>query len=100
MNLTTAIGDFYLDGSPTGGCGVGVSSVETVDNLGPNSTYAWSEDQEEAIRAAAAEAGAALELMVPGGWRVTPAATFAKFTEALARIANSMRPTSRRTPPR
>ncbi len=100
VRLDTAVGEFWLDNPGTYDVRVGVSDVETVDNLGPNSTYRWSADQEEALMAAASEAGGSLELLVPGGWRLAPAECFSAFQEALLRIANSMEPSERRTPVR
>lgn len=98
--LTTPIGPFWVDDFATTDTRIGIADITTVENLGPNSTYAWSLDQEEALLASAGEVGATLELLVPGGWRLRPGESLPKFLEALTRRAAALPRTNRMTPTR
>ena len=98
--LTTPLGGFWIDDASPTDTRVGVDSVTTVDNYGPNSTYAWSLDQEEALVAAANASGGKLDLLVPGGFRLTPGEALPQFIEALSGYAATRTLTSRMTPPR
>lgn len=94
----TGIGSFTVDSTP-GDCRVHIDGVELHTNLGPDSLYRWSLDQEEALFAAAREAQATAELIVPGGFRIAPDSAVPAFLRALARIGAEMTRTDRMTPP-
>lgn len=95
-NLATPLGPFWIDASPTD-TRIGVSDVTVVDDLGPESTYAWSLDQEEALFAAARAVGAELDLLGPGGWRLLPGGSLPSFLAALAACTATMPRSGRKT---
>ena len=99
-DLPTPLGTFWVDDFSLADARIGVADVERVDNWGPDSTFRWSADQEDALRQAAVEVGATLALLVPGGWRVLPGTALPALLPALARIAAAWAPTGRRTPAR
>ena len=99
-NLATPIGQFWIDDGSPEDTRIGVHGVTVVENQGPNSTYAWSLDQEEALFAAARLVGAELDLLVPGGWRVVPGAALPRLIAALEACAATASPSARKTPPR
>jgi hypothetical protein len=97
QDLATRIGVFVIDDGSVDDCRIHVRSVEVVENRGPDSTYSWLTDQEEALLAAAASVGATAMLLVPGGWRITPGTAMPAVVHALAALAKTMAPTDRRT---
>lgn len=98
--LDTPLGPFWIDDFSLADIRVGLRSVDVVQNLGPDSTYAWSLDQEEALFAAARAVGASLDLLVPGGWRLSPGEALPRFLVALEACAATMKRSDRRTVPR
>lgn len=98
--LATPLGTYWIDDYSSEDTRIGLRDVELVDNRGPDSTYRWSLDQEEALLAAAAEVHASLSLLVPGGWRLTPGTALPAFEAALARGAARRPVTGRRSPVR
>lgn len=95
--MNTPIGEFWFLASAPSSTRVGVSNIEQVDNWGPESTYRWSLDQEEALFATAREVGARLELYAPGGWELMPPTAYVPFQEALQKRTAGMKPTGRKT---
>lgn len=98
--LATPLGSFWIDDASASDTRVGVSDVTVAENLGPNSTYAWSLDQEEALLGAASDVGARLELLVPGGWRLSPGGALRGFLQALEERAATGKRSGRLTEPR
>lgn len=99
-DLVTPLGRYWIDDFSEDDTRVGVHSVELVAARGPESTYRWSLDEEEALFAAAAEVGATLDLLTPGGWRLRPAAALAAFEVALVRRSGTCPQSPRWTPER
>jgi hypothetical protein len=95
-DLVTPIGTFAFDDALESDARVIIRDVETVENLGPNSTYAWSLDQEEAILAAANDVGAEATLIAPGGWQIKPGRLLAAVGVALGERARAMKRNGRR----
>lgn len=95
QRLHTKIGEFYIDHASAGNSRIGIVDIETVENHGPDSVFGWSTDQQEAILAAAHEAGSKAELTTPGGWSIDTAKLPA-VVAALEKIADGMAPTERR----
>jgi hypothetical protein len=95
-DLITPIGTFGFDDALESDSRVVLRDVEIVENLGPNSTYAWSLDQEEAILGAALDVGVEANLVTPGGWQIKPGRSLVAFAGALAARARHMRRTGRR----
>lgn len=95
-DIHTNIGTFTIDDGSEDDSRICVEP-QVVDALGPNSTYAWPTDQMEALQAAAEEAGAQANLLVPGGWRITPGSAMPQVEANLKRLANAMQPTDRQT---
>lgn len=99
QRIVTPIGTYWFDPS-SDDARVGIAELTTVDALGPDSTYSWSLDQEEALLWTARELHAQLDLVVAGGWRVTPCELMPRFIETLKLRAARTTPTSRMTPKR
>ena len=99
-DVNTPLGSFWVDNFSAKDTRIGIRDVERVDNMGPDSTFRWSADQEDALHKAAGEVGATLDLLVPGGWRVQPGTALPALEKALTRIAATMPRSSRMTAPR
>ena len=99
LPLRTSLGTWWIDDFSTRDTRVGVDGVETVCQAGPESTYRWSLDQQQALEAAAQQVGARVELLVPGGWRLIPGESLPGFVMALQRICTATTPTGRMTAP-
>ena len=91
----TPIGTFCVDDFSMSDARISIVEVEVVEALGPNSVYAWSLDQEEALVEAAKDIGATASLLVPGGFRIVPGEALPKVVEALKARAATMTPTGR-----
>ena len=95
-DLETPIGTFSFDTFLLSDTRIGIKDCRIEEDRGPNSTYSWPLDQEEALIAAAQDVGAEASLLVPGGFRITPGSAVAAVREALRFRCHAMKPTGRR----
>lgn len=95
FDIDTKLGTYWVDNFSVDDTRVGIRDVTMVLNRGPDSEFEWSLDQEEALMAAAREAGAQAELLVPGGWRIIPGTALPALKERLKELAASWPVTGR-----
>lgn len=95
-DLPTALGRYWVTDEPGDHVCIGLRDVDVAVNLGPNSEYEWSLDQEEALLAAAAAVGATVSLETPGGWRVQPGTALPALMTKLLEVSATWPQTERR----
>ena len=97
ITIATPIGAFVADGDSPHDRRIGMSEVAEIEpGRAFEGVYEWSADQDDALQEAAARAGAATDLIAPGGYRIIPPERFAEVVEALRDCAGARLPTGRR----
>ena len=85
-DLSTALGIYWVHEGQDD-VRVGIRDVTMALNRGPDSEYEWSLDQEQALARAAHDVGATIDLLVPGGWRITPGSAMPALRVRLPAVA-------------
>ena len=94
-DLSTSLGTYWVQDGQDDDVRVGLRDVTIAVNRGPESEYEWSLDQEQALERAAHDVGASIELIVPGGWRITPGSAMAALRTRLPAVAGQWAYTGR-----